>query len=816
MLVKGALTFHSTTGDPFFYGPIDFLGGNWVDRLATVHDYVRSSEFIIHLLLIGSLAAFLLVVSPWQSLAVIIAIPLFFVILEFYPTFLLRLFGPDHFDVSQAVGHGIFVGSSIGPERWTSIGLAICATIIGLVLGRVQLQSIAPDTLANNNTRTLQSPFARIILVNKDMQSRKTSFAREAFVVALLGVTLTAILMPDLNAIAQFELHGTFSGHWDANNIVTWAGFVAQGKRPYLDFWYPYSGMWVFDLPLPWGPFLRALHSVVLFTTFAIALRRLLRGSTLAWLAIIVCIFILSETNILAAFERYLISVTIVLTYVAIDRNAQLPRSGRVWFWISSALAIWIEPTQLIYAAPGVVIALIDDELRLRPFVFARVALRATSDFLIPTVCLAGFLTILLWNGELPGFVETVVQLALSSIYALIPTSLESEVERFYRIDTIGAFAPYILLLVAAILVSAYRTSADRRLALAVICTATVGIMTLQKFLIRNIGTQLLLPTAIGSLLLLALLWRSPRGRVVAAVATGAIIAGLVLNPAIAAWSHRVLLGMPVRIASDYEIVLHEWSLLSEANRAAFSEARFTEFDEEIAISHKLSELGKRSIFVFGDMPILYLLLPGPTPFQVNNYSASPVRAQLQTRDWLNRMRPDAVVMDPTYFVFDDISITVRDPVIVDAVVRNYVPSEPVGRFYLLFPRAAGQKIPLAEWRKFLGSRIDYGYLLRNIERNAAPQCTPDASDDCLRYLQLTFDADRAERFTFSVDVGALSFQVSFMRSEGLKTYLVPVDRIWFWRAAEANGLTPHPQINQDGVHVTAIVSKAKKKYNLY
>src|SRR5262249_8297448 len=158
------------------------------------------------------------------------------------------------------------------------------------------------------------------------------------------------------------------------------------------------------------------------------------------------------------------------------------------------------------------------------------------------------------------------------------------------------------------------------------------------------------------------------------------------------------------------EILAHGEGLLTDANRAAFSEARLANFPEELAAAHKLREMGTRSFYVFGDAPILYLLLPGPSPFHVNNYNGSPVSAQLNVINWLERTKPDVVLLDPTYFNFDSVAVSVRVPILLQAIVRNYVPTERFGRFYLLRPKTPDQPIPLGEWQNLLGANIDFGH----------------------------------------------------------------------------------------------------------
>ena len=64
---------------------------------------------------------------------------------------------------------------------------------------------------------------------------------------------LLLFFVPDLEALTNGALTRNFFRHWDANNHWAWQGFIARGDRPFVDFWYPYAGLWVLNLPLPVG-----------------------------------------------------------------------------------------------------------------------------------------------------------------------------------------------------------------------------------------------------------------------------------------------------------------------------------------------------------------------------------------------------------------------------------------------------------------------------------------------------------------------------------------------------------------------------------
>src|SRR5205085_450316 len=104
-----------------------------------------------------------------------------------------------------------------------------------------------------------------------------------------------------------------FFRHWDANNHWAWQGFIARGDRPFVDFWYPYAGLWVLNLPLPVGAIAEFLHYVMVYAALGGAIWRI--GGRRVVLPLLACLVILflSTAAIVESPERYLLSVAVAL-----------------------------------------------------------------------------------------------------------------------------------------------------------------------------------------------------------------------------------------------------------------------------------------------------------------------------------------------------------------------------------------------------------------------------------------------------------------------------------------------------------------------
>jgi hypothetical protein len=776
-IMDGSLRFRSTSADPYFFGPVSLPAPSWLDGLAILeNEQLGSGDLVVHLVLLGTVCAFFIWVRSFRAFTLAL-IGMVFTFCVYYGSLLvLTDFLPsDTFDVSQAVGRAALKGLSVSPSRWATILTGLAAAMAGIVCGRLGVPS-----------NKLSSP------------ARPAAFSSssEPFVAGILFLAFLLAWMPDLNAVAHWQLNRQFSRQWDANNIVTWAGLVAEGKRPYRDFWYPYGGFWIFDLPLLKGALFQLIYHVALYGTFGIAVWRLVGQRVFISAVLTAFVLVLSQDGMLQGASRYLLSLTVTLSFVAIDRDAPLRSSGRLWFWVACALALWGEPAQLLYAAPAVVIAQTYAELRSNKASFASRVAGIFQTFAVLMGCMVGLVVFLVWQGELDGFIASQLQTAAVATFGLLPTSLWNEFEHPFNVRTVGVFAPYALLLIGACCIVVCRGATERRLALATIGLSIVSIMLLQKHLVRRIDLQLLAPVTVGALLMLVLFWQQARSRIVVALVSGALVGCIILNVRLRDLLHWDGVGSFQRMFSTVRTLIYEPTILEAANRAAYSEQRFSQFRQELAIIDKLRSSNAGSFYVLGDLPILHLFLPGPIPFHFDLYSASPIEAQVGLQQWLRRTKPEVVVVDPNSFVFDDVQMVVRVPLIAQEIISNYVPYDRSNEFTLLRQRSVGQEVPLGFWSGLLGSKIDYGYLLRNIRVDDLPSCKPETPpSSCLHYLEVSFDANvpAATPTSMPISVGRHQFEVAFVRIPGMLRYLVPIDRIWFWQVGQAKGLSPVP-----------------------
>ena len=170
-----------------------------------------------------------------------------------------------------------------------------------------------------------------------------------------------------------------YTPDWDTNNFIYWAYLATRGDLPLRDYWFPYSGQYLFDLAWPTGPLVRWAFEVLLFGIFATSMW-LLAGQRRVWaVATAGALFVVDRTGLFWGAQRYLLGVNVLLVYLA--RVTRADRERRVGALAAGAvgMAIVFEPPQLAYAIPALVSILIVDTTLKRPRTIVDSARRCES-----------------------------------------------------------------------------------------------------------------------------------------------------------------------------------------------------------------------------------------------------------------------------------------------------------------------------------------------------------------------------------------------------------------------------------------------------
>lgn len=746
-----------------FFAPL-FVFGFALLLFATLLEANRG----IHLLLALSTTLVVITVVPWLSRAA-----------DNLPS------------LSHAVGRAAFFGSSTRGNSiavlMTGVASILIATVAGLMLRPA-----------------------------RDAELTHSNKAPSAVCVGLGVAGILLLMIPDLGRQINDTAHTSFTPDWDGNNILVWDWLVHEGYRPLRDFWYPYGGFYLFSLPLPWGIVMSALYRAVVHAMLFVVVTKLTKQPFGA-LSLTVFVFLGEGVGLLPGAWRYLLVLTVALSYLII-REDRLKISSRILFWSSCVMTCLFEPVQLVYAAPPIALILAIDIWQQRAWQGRLVLARLIRDFGVPAAATAIYILGVFVAGQGQGFIDFYGGLGDATVYAAEPTDLVGALDAPLSIRFVGLAAPFAFLAIG--LGDRLRQRRPDMFADVMIALGAVGIMMLQKHLVRPIDWQLFLVNSLALALYLMFWWHQLKivGQAIAGIILGASIAVLIQ---VGAMSHlsTVVFSTPQRFAGSIEALLGSQAWFASLNNGRFSGEKFNAFKDEKAVAADLiarSQNGRTpTVFVLGDSPIVYILINQKPPYHVNDYNASPIYEQRKVAEFLNREKPPVIIWDPNTQSFDLFQSVVRNPLTYNAVVSMYVPDRVVGRFQVLRRRTPDEPIALDFWRNRLGSVVTLGHLARVSSFSSMAPCK-DATSDCQELLVVKKrNPVFAGRIVVGVNVGGRHFEVAMQTVAGDSELHVSLERLWFWGPMKMAGLEAHVESDPSSETVDVTIRNVARRDDL-
>jgi hypothetical protein len=706
--------------------------------------------------------------------------------------------------VDVAVGRAAVMGESLRARQLSVLAAVLVTALVGSIAGLVGGRHRRGDANAPGDD---SAPAPR------DERPGTRWLAAVCVVVAVAG-----LFVPDLRGSLEVARAQSYVPQWDEGNVLYWRYLLSRGALPYRDFWYPYAGFSAFHQPAPVDALSKALYAAALFWVFALAFYRASGrrvGATLAATAVFV---VGGLSALFPALHRYLLAVNVLLSFLGIGVTCAAGWGAYALFWLTCSLALVFEPAQLVYAAPGVAIATVLDVLDQPAGERRWVGAHLVRALFVPAVATVAFLAWLWHRGQLEGFLTFNLALGDTAAYAAVPTN----VVLYARAPQSAGFLVLVTpcLLIGIGLFERLRSGAGGaapswRVPIGLGAVAT---MMLQKFLVRPNEQQLtyLVPLGLLSVFLLGRCRRSSADRVVLGLILGVGVAGFVLNGGTTALAQRFI-GAPARLVSGWS-ALRDTAALREVNRAAFAESRFVSFTEERALADRLRTLSGGAsprVFALSDAPALYIIL-GQVAYHANLYNASPIYEQRRIVDWLSSGEVHWVVFDPAQLSFDGFAKAVRSPLVFARVVRDYVPEGTEGPYEIARRRRPGEPVALDYWRDKLGASVYLGHVPRWSSVARLTPCLGQGAA-CQEVVAIALAPAAPTRVAVPFEIQGLRYKVTFEAVPGVTRYYVSLERIWFWSAARAAGVSARIATERMSPSVAAaIVLKVARPDVLY
>ena len=773
-VIGDAARFVASTNDPMLFAEPNIKLRNespaLIARIVNMLAWPRSATFVVIVL------GFLVLLSAAALNPARVAHPIIATVCVGLSVLSIYGFGTLYHPlapIDTVVGRAGFHGLSTAPA---SLGV-LCAVILSV------LAAIGFAYLHKAQATQTKEPGA-------ERPADREAIWKTANQLAVLVVVLACILFffPQFDENLQHWLTYRTAPNWDGNNVLIWNYMSHTGGLPFRDFWYPYSGQYTFSKPAPFGMFMGGAYQAGAFSLAFYAVYRV-TGRNIVTAAFAVIALIVGGT--LAVYwgnVRYLQALSIGLIYLAINRDAERLQPAHYWFWFACCFSLYFEPAQVIYAAPAVLAKIVLDVFLDRPVDGGSLVRRLARDFTVPALFLVGHLGFVAANDQISNFADFYFGLGDQSASGAQPANLALDVTRPFTVQFLIVVTP-----MAMIGIGLYdRLRAGRGSSLAgdsLVVLGLVGVMILQKHLIRPIDWQVFVVPALGLFVYAA----AKRGRTVIETAAaggvlGAYVAVVLMSGALPGHWQK-LVGGPERV---WNYLLDDSLPFDEANAMRFAPAHFARFKDEIAVADRIRSLSPSEkparTFMLTDNQVIYILLGHKPPYHSNIYNSSPLYEQRKVLAWLKDYKPQFAVLDPKKLMFDTFQVMIRTPLTFNHVIEHYVPLETIGVLELMRRRKPDEPVAAAFWRDKLGSSIAFGHFPRASTADRLSQCTHDAV--CQNFLKISIPDSRHDRqkLTIPFKASGLDFAATFIAVSGSSPYFLSLDRVWFWDVLNRNG----------------------------
>ena len=439
-----------------------------------------------------------------------------------------------------------------------------------------------------------------------------------------------------------------FSPQWDANNIVYWSYLAHRGFLPFRDFWYPYGGFYIFSLTTPADVILRWLYGWLLLSIFFVSFYRL-SGYHLVRSVAATAVILSGYLGLLSHVDRYLLAVDLVISYLSIDNKRQSVGFGHTLFWSSCALALFFEPTQLIYGGAGIIAKLAWDLWRDKGRQWDVWCRRLLQDFVVPAGLVLALCCWLRLHSQLAPFLRFQLNLGHMSTYSALPTNLVVRLSDPLSAGFLALTVP-IVMVTLGVFESLRSTDKNRHYADVLLALGVTGFMLIQKHIVREMNADML-TICVASLLAYLLLGQTRRtwsDYVSTSIVSGMFLF-LILQSGTGVSMVRAFRDCPHRIKDAWRMFRRERPLFAAANAAEYGPGRFALLPDDLAAYAWLraNREGKgEEIFSLTDDPVLYILSGESPVYQANLYNGSPIYEQWRMVQWLSREDPEFLSLD--------------------------------------------------------------------------------------------------------------------------------------------------------------------------
>jgi hypothetical protein len=695
------------------------------------------------------------------------------------------ILGSFHFPVkgvSQAIGHANYVNHSKSGEI---VFLLVVLVICGLMA--LCLASISSAIFAIKNFK---------IQINNP--ARFSPYFVFGLIILFIFITLPSIseLQHYLNVQHPVD-------NFDYVNIFTWQALQHFGFLPFKDYWFPYGGLSDQLGLLPAHLFRNFIDSTIIFIALLLSIYTIFRYNKLPTLLFLCLLGLAISNDWLLGTHRYLMSLSILLGYLALIDPVEQTRSNR-YYWLGYALlgiligwVFRIEANQVVYASAGLIVALIFSLLLIWSHKELKAHLYGHGIMLVcSALIIIRHILKLIANDQLDGFLSFYKNMSAMAISSSIVAPLAEWLTLNSSVNAIVVLGliTSIFCGLALITLAWKHGSTLQRDGLILFTIGLIGTIVFLKMLIRpHMGKQVLIFSLAGPIIILLarIPYYRPRQKYAGSLLLGIILAlSVTLNQAQSSLMYHLnFLG---NFPFYPQAVLKVFDTAKIKSNNYFHSSRFINWPAggqevvaylEAKLNSDIHQWGN-SLYVLGDNSMFYLALMQKPPRYLTFYDGANLDAQTETVEWLRKTKPRFVIFEHTFKVFDNVPNTVRVPLIFDHIISDYRPIKTFGNYHIL-ELSPDKPIDLNFWQSNLTNSIDLGaipLLAKKPPHEQLCKQTPHCND----YVIITDPApQKGEPLSLILTSKNGTFTVNWLQDTPTNTYIINLDRLWFWKASK-------------------------------
>ena len=677
--------------------------------------------------------------------------------------------------VSQAVGIAAFKGLQKGSEirtYWlTCLAVAVWTCFTAYIL-RVLTKGTVVDSASEPSSVT----------------GKFSSYYYFGFMAIVSLATF-----PPLQWFLNNSAKANHSVQYDSQNRVTWDYFRHIGLVPFRDFWYTYGGFYYISSPFYPDLLFGWLHMLILIGICAVSVYRLLDCSKIRSLALFCLLFWLAHIGLVALVNRYFLSISVVFLFALClkerKRSMFLLWGGYLFY------VYFLEVNQLIYAAPGCFVLLLaalflDKDRQKRISLF--------KEILLGLVVMSGlvglYLVYLSTTGALPEYMMFFRTMGEMANYGFFPFDLLYTIQHPFTEE--GLYLSLVLILFS---LSLWHIVTGKKYKLKIadivpLAIALIAIFVYQKRIVRwhPIAQTMGIPVAGLAFIAAQIEYGRFRGgmivRCVLAGAAGLFLAAFILVNGVGASILQNYLSniksLPQNVAAAFA---DKWSF-EKVEEVYFAPARFSidgmNGDElKSKLKEKMKFAKNDDLFVLGDDSYLYIILQQLAPFYITFYNQSILYSQQNTLEWLDKHKPTYVLWRSSFKEFDTVPNHVRVPLIFEKVMNDYRYVDSLGPYYILRLESPVEPVDFEFWQNNLGDTVDLGFIPSRSEPEKFVWKGGNKHTNLFIRADVQQPMQGKEREIIFL-IKNHFYRIKFLEREGVHTYHILLDRIWFFKLA--------------------------------